>query len=282
MGLPDAQGVAQCGSCGTKVVLPSTEAAKENRNLSRYQELCIVANQAKNWADLLKYANEILEIDPRNVDGWIDKARATSWLTTSTNDRFDEVMNYLAEAGKFAPNDERVQAAYHELRDSQFNGYTYLAKKANDNPREALTMDDPFAAKRYAGEWAIKEVGHLVSALRLKPGDLPTLQNIERTSNWASRFFGIRWGSDIQEILSQAQQARGQQEAAERQMRAQQGTAQRLLELRAKLKQRQAELVKLSQKKGLFAKWNIEDVQDEIRNFTTEIKQLEAAAGRNV
>ena len=68
MGLPDAQGVAQCGSCGTKVVLQATEAAKENRNLSRYQELCKVANQAKNWEDLLKYANEILEIDPKNAD----------------------------------------------------------------------------------------------------------------------------------------------------------------------------------------------------------------------
>jgi phage terminase small subunit len=282
MGLPDAQGVAQCGSCGTKVVLPATEVARENKNLRRYQELCTVAKQAQNWGDLLKYADEILEIDPKNVDGWIDKARATSWLTTTANDRYGEAMNYLAEAGKLASNDERVLAAYHELRDFQFNWYTYLAHKTNENVQESLTMDDPFAAKRYAGEWTIKEVTYLVSALRLKPDDLPTLQTIERIGNWASRFLGIKWGSDVQEILSKVQQFRSQQEAAERQLQAQQGAAQRLLQLRSKLKQRQAELDKLNQKKGLFSKWDIEDVQNEIRKYTAEIKQLEAATGRNI
>ena len=47
MGEPDFNGLVQCSYCGTKIVLPPTETAKEQKNLARYKELCQVERQGK-------------------------------------------------------------------------------------------------------------------------------------------------------------------------------------------------------------------------------------------
>ena len=102
MGTPDSQGVSECPACHTKVIIPQSDTSKEKKNLARLKELCGIAINAPNYSDLLNIANEILEIDPDNVDGWIDKAMALSFLRPQTTiiprrhwDTFSEQEHYL-------------------------------------------------------------------------------------------------------------------------------------------------------------------------------------------
>src|SRR5258708_32248114 len=69
MDVPDQQGVSECPACHTKVIISPSDTFKEQKNLARLKELCNIAINAPNYSDLLKYANEILGINPENVDG---------------------------------------------------------------------------------------------------------------------------------------------------------------------------------------------------------------------
>src|SRR5258708_55490 len=96
--VPNKLGIVHCMYFCTKIMLASTDSAKESEALRRYIELCKVAVQAKNYVDVLQYCNKILEIDPQRVDAWIDKATATWWLTTGAHNRYDEAVRYLKKA----------------------------------------------------------------------------------------------------------------------------------------------------------------------------------------
>ena len=90
--LPDNLAVAHCMYCGGKVLLDQDSVVRETRDLQRYVELCRVAIEAKNHEEAIGYCNHILEIDPHNIEGWINKAVSTFWLTTGAHNRYDEAM----------------------------------------------------------------------------------------------------------------------------------------------------------------------------------------------
>lgn len=261
MGTPDAQGMALCGYCGTKVVVPITEDLKEKRNFLRYQELCKVAREAKSWKDLLKYSDEILEIDPKNVDGWVDKALATGCLSNLANDRFDEATGYLKQAIQLSPNYARITEAKDYLQGVQFNWYTKLALEQNTNALNFMRAG--LAGRSYAQDHSIKAMGYFVKALKVKPSDISTLNNIKIVSE-NGRKVGVTWYENVQTILAGLEQAKAKQAAAEQ-----------LRQLHEKLKKHQAELAKLKQKKGFLASLDIENVQKEIKKDLAEIGRLE-------
>src|SRR5271157_2919356 len=105
--LPDNLDVAHCMYCGTKIILEQSDMPKEKQALGRYKELCRIALESKNYNDAIKYCNNILEIDPRDVDAWIDKATTTFWLSTGEISRYDEAMGYLKRAAQLAPANKR-------------------------------------------------------------------------------------------------------------------------------------------------------------------------------
>jgi tetratricopeptide (TPR) repeat protein len=280
MEAPNQQGISECLSCHTKIIVPQSETSKENKNLSRYQELCEVAKEAKNGSDLLKYANEILEIDPKNIDGWMDKAIATSWKATPTNDCFDEAYDYLKRAREIDPSNKSITETENSIQESQFAWYIRLAHKANIKAAEMLRTRDIYAGRKYGQDWTIKAMEYYVKALRIKPDDPSTLQSTRLTGESGS-MIGITWGSEVQAILIGINQSRAQQVAAEQKVGAQQATADQLKGLYEILKQCQAELTKLKQKKGFFANWDIEDIQKEIRKVSAEIERLEKIARGN-
>ena len=72
--LPDNLGVAHCMYCGTKILLQQTDNEHERKSLERLIELKNVAIDANNMAEAIQYCNSILEIDPKNVEAWVDKA----------------------------------------------------------------------------------------------------------------------------------------------------------------------------------------------------------------
>jgi tetratricopeptide (TPR) repeat protein len=84
--------------CGQRVILQDTQAGQEKQQIARYQQLCEVALQAKNYKDLDKYAGQILELDPTDVDAWINRAHAAFAVSSAENDHSDEARKYLEEA----------------------------------------------------------------------------------------------------------------------------------------------------------------------------------------
>jgi tetratricopeptide (TPR) repeat protein len=94
--------------CGQKIVLDVPESAKEHLRISRYEELCGVALEAENYDDLARYADQVLEIDPRNASAWIYKAHVAFARSTTQQDRSEEATRYLSKAAETAPNDDRI------------------------------------------------------------------------------------------------------------------------------------------------------------------------------
>src|SRR5688572_21675077 len=154
IGAPDAHGIAQCSYCGTKVILPPTDAGKERKNLDRYRELCRAEKLAKNWNNVLKYADGILEINPRDVDAWLDKALAAGSLSNYLISRLDEALGYLNNAGELSPEDTRMTETRILVIDVQFNSYVqqalYLNRQAQDVRNMGLVLRDH--AGKYAAE----------------------------------------------------------------------------------------------------------------------------------
>jgi len=266
MGAPDLHGLVQCSYCGTKIVLPPTEANKERRNLVRYKELCQAERQAGNWSNLLKYAGEILEIDPGDVDAWLDKALASGSLSNYLVPRLKEAMGYLQKAADLSPKDERIFEIINIVLDTQFNAY---AGQASHLTEQALGMRNLGSTGReYAVKYTIESMGYFILAYKVKPDDLGNLESIYKVKeNGLS--LGIRWFDEVFDILAKAQQLKDRQAAANR-----------LNLLREKLTQRQAELAGLNRKKRrFFVNMEIEDVQREIQKIMLEIGKLESAVG---
>jgi tetratricopeptide (TPR) repeat protein len=264
MGVPDPQGVVQCSYCGTKILLPPTDATKERRNLERYRELCRSEKQAKNWKNVLKYADEILEIDPRDVDAWIDKALAAGSLSFYLLPRLDEALGYLNNASELSPDDPRLSETRNLVRDVLFNSYVQQALSLSRQAQERANMG-PWL-RDHAAKYANESMGYLLLAHRIKPDDSTNLQNVKTVSD-QGRSLGLQWNQEVQDILLKIEQAKAQQAAENR-----------LAMLRDKLSRRQAELEKLNhKKKGFFVNMEIEDVQNEIKKISLEIGKLEKA-----
>jgi tetratricopeptide (TPR) repeat protein len=262
MGVPDSQGIVQCSYCGTKIILSTTELQKENKNVIRYKELCQVARLAKNWKELLKYASEILEIDPKNVEAWLDKALAAGSVSNYLFPRLDETMGYLQKASELSPNDERIDEIKKVAQEVQFNQYTWHAVEINKSAIQMMNLRS--AGHQHAVDWTIEAMTYFILAHRIKPDDPTTLQSIKTMSN-NGKLVGIQWGQEVQDILNMIERSKKTL-----------ATTNKIKILHDKLNQRQLELAKLEGKKGLFVKMDIEDVQVEIKKLSLEIKQLES------
>ncbi|MDE3090690.1 MAG: zinc ribbon domain-containing protein, partial [Chloroflexota bacterium] len=127
--LPNNLTVAHCIYCGGKVLLDQDGVVSERRDLERYIELCRVAVEAKNNTEAIEYCNRILEIDPKNVEAWINKAVSTFQQTTGAHNRYDEAMEYLTKASQIAPDDGRIAEARKELTRQQAQWYNYLGNQ---------------------------------------------------------------------------------------------------------------------------------------------------------
>jgi tetratricopeptide (TPR) repeat protein len=112
--LPDNLGVAHCMYCGTKILLEQNANENESITLEHYIELKNVALKAKNYEEALQYCNSILEIDPKNVYAWIDKAVSTFYHITDQNS-YEKSREYLKKAEQIAPGDSRIEEVRKKL-----------------------------------------------------------------------------------------------------------------------------------------------------------------------
>ncbi len=197
--LPDNLGVAHCMYCGTKILLQQTDNEYERKSLERLIELKKVAIDANNVAEALQYCNSILEIDPKNIETWIDKAISVFRLSTVEKLRYGEAMEYLKKAEQIAPDNSRIGEVRKELTCKQgnmlnelgiveFNNGTKLYESIQ--PKHFLDVaratDD---AKAISIVHYTKGMAYLLAASDCLPDDMQILKNIAeavRVKDWVT------------------------------------------------------------------------------------------------
>lgn len=265
--LPDNLTVAHCVYCGNKILLDHEGTVQERRDLVRYKELCKVAVEAKNHDDVIRYCNSILEIDPKDIEAWIDKAVSTFWLTTGANNRYDEAMEYLAKAAEIAKDDQRIANARKELTHQQSRWYNHLgnqrwelALEIFNIHRTTYVFGDGYGKERSA-EQAVEAMNYYLTASTYAPDDIVILKNI---AHCAEFYDVVKWSDNVHsriKLLKSVQDKKNSQD--------------RLLTLRAELSNALSELSRLKTQRGFFIGNKIKDTERRIQQLQDEIATLE-------
>jgi tetratricopeptide (TPR) repeat protein len=272
--LPDNLGIVHCMYCGTKILLQQAGIVQDKSGVERYTELRKVAVEAKNYDEAIRYCNAILEIDPTNIEAWIDKAISTFWLTTGANNRYDEAMEYLRKAAQLAPHDSRVDKAREELTDSQAWWYNKLGV---DNLELAIKVRDIYQpdglsglfsisaeAKEHSREHFADAMNKFLMASTYRPNDLTILDNIstcQQKADW------INWGNQVDARIRRRDLLRAKAQAERY-----------LPELREALQSAQSLLAAQKKEKGIFVGFKIRDTEGQIQLLRAEIAEQKRIA----
>lgn len=269
--LPDNLTIAHCIYCGTKILLDQDGVVQERRDLSRYIELCKVAVEAKNHKEAIEYCNRILEIDPKNIEAWTNKAVSTFWLTTGANNRFDEAMEYLTKASQIAPDDARILSVREELTLKQAGWLHHLSEQEWKTSIQIYNIyihapewGAVEKAQKKSEEYVVKAMNHLLVASDYAPQNLKILEDLAymaRDAKW------IQWSEKVHAKIRSLEQLRAKLNAASR-----------LPKSREELQEAQLELAKLQTQSGFFVGMKINDVQNQVARLQSEIAKLEKAA----
>jgi tetratricopeptide (TPR) repeat protein len=276
--LPDNLTVAHCIYCGTKILLDQDGVVQERRDLARYIELCKVSVEAKNHKEVIEYCNRILEIDPKNIDAWINKAVSTFWLTTGAHNRYDEAMEYLAKASQIAPDDAKIGETRRELTREQVQWYCYLGNQQWEMAQKRYKSEYEYYkrlayvwpghnAKVATAQYALKAMEYYVIASNYAPDNITVLQTI---ANVASFYDVVTWGEKVHAKLRSLELLRAKINASGR-----------LPKLRRELQEAQSELAKLQTQSGFFVGLKINDVQNRITRLQSDIAKSEIDSAYN-
>lgn len=271
--LPDNLTVAHCIYCGTKILLDEEGTLKERRELERYEELRQVASDAKNHDDVIKYCNLILEIDPRNVDAWINKAVSTFWLTTQANNRFDEAMEYLNKAAQLAPEDARINDTKSQLTESQASWYSYLGAEGIKSTTRIIQIAGDSAgyyesarakALDESKDSAIKALNYYLVANRYAPDNVSILESIETI---VKLYSNVDWSETVLDKVQILKKLRAKTTAMEN-----------LSGRRAELENAKSELAKLRTQKGFLVGAKIKSAESRVNQLQQIVSGLEEIA----
>lgn len=247
--LPDNLTIAHCIYCGTKILLDQEGVVQERRDLQRYIELCKVAVEAKNDNEVIEYCNRILEIDPKNVEAWINKAVSTYWLSTVAHNRYDEAMEYLKKASQIAPDDSRIDSIQKGLTRDHVNWMVNLgnrswelASETNDIRQAENAMSYYFVALNYA------------------PDDYGILELIARL---AQAWSWVYWGDTVNMRIRQFNALVAKK---------------KLPWSKEELEVAQSKLAELRRKGSFLSGGKIKDAERRIARIQTEIAKLEKDA----
>lgn len=268
--IPSNLAVAHCVYCGNKILLEPEGSAQERGALERYVELCKVAVEAKNHNDVIRYCNSILEIDPQNIQAWIDKATSTFWLTTGLNNRYDEAMEYLNKASEIDHADTRIVDTRNKLTRQQAIWYNHLGNQKWELAldifnihRTAYLFGDGYG-KEQSQEHAVAAMNYYLRASDYAPDDVAILQNI---AHCAEFYDVVKWSDRVCEKIKTLSSL-GAKTKAE----------QRLLQVKVELENARAELARLQIQKGLFISRSIKSTEQRMCQLQAEIPPLEKAA----
>jgi tetratricopeptide (TPR) repeat protein len=262
--LPDNLGVAHCMYCGTKIILQPLDTPKEKLAIQRYKELCSTAIKSKNYTEVIQYCNSILELDPKDIDIWIDKATATFWLTSFNNNRYDEAMEYLKKAAQLSPANNRIFEVRSNLTHEQAIWYNVLGIKKCEIATMTWNNYIQISAIRAAEEskeYFVSAMEYFLTASYYAPDDVVILENIEHCSK-QNRY--IEWSNNVIEKIKTLNLIKNKKEAEES-----------LPKIRERSITLNTELDELKSGKGIFNKKKIKDLEEKIQEIKTEIAQKE-------
>jgi tetratricopeptide (TPR) repeat protein len=264
--LPDNLGVTHCMYCGTKIILQPLDAPKEKLAIQRYKVLCSTAIKSKNYAEAIQYSNNILELDPKDVDAWIDKATATFWLTSYKNNCYDEAMEYLKKAAQLSPANSRIFEVRLNLTHEQAMWNNVLGVKNSEFAAKTWNNFIQIGAARAAEEskeYFVSAMEYFLTASYYAPDDIVILENIEHCSK-QNRY--IEWSNNVIEKIKTLNLIKNKKEAEES-----------LPKIREKSIMLKTELDELKSGKGIFNKKKIKDLEEKIQEIKTEMAQKEQA-----
>jgi tetratricopeptide (TPR) repeat protein len=232
LNIPKDLKIAHCMYCGTKILLEDSKTYSENENYERYVELTKTALEVKNFNEAVYYCNKALEINTKNGELWIDKAIATFWLSSETDNRYDEAVKYLSNAEALIEDKQNVQDILTELTAQQailLNRYGLNKLEKADNHYRSLLPSIPPSqasgtgfkglvesfnnlttqlsgisqAKRESTGGYIEAMNYFVKASNYAPQDRKILKNISscaKKANWID-WSTIQGVSDKQQAL---------------------------------------------------------------------------------
>ncbi len=274
MGQPDHTGLVQCGYCGTTITYhPPTEKV-EQKNIERYLEICNSSLEGKNYDETILYANKVLEIDPKNINAWINKAVATFWFSTAARGRFDEAIGYLEKAEKYAPNDERIIQARSELTRHQAEWLIYLGNEKLDRGDELYietlqeytsgtldTVANMMKAQTRKLECYNEALNYFLLAVSHVPNDINLLKNFEDLAKREKRYYqnGI-----VNQKIQLLQVLRAKPECE-----------QKLPKLKQELQQTHKSLADLKKRNSIFDILKLDNAEDKIKKLKEEIAKCE-------
>ena len=103
-----------CVYCGSDVVVetdPRRVKIDRADELAKSTRLLETALEARNLPDVVRYADRVLEVDPDSSYAWYSKGWATCNLSTWQADRWEEGRTYLGQALQLDPNNTDAAAA---------------------------------------------------------------------------------------------------------------------------------------------------------------------------
>lgn len=264
--LPDNLTVAHCIYCGTKILLDQEGVVHERRDLSRYIELCKVAVEAKNHTEVIEYCNRILELDPKNIEAWINKAVSTFWLTTGAHNRYDEAMEYLKKASQIAQDDERVVGARETLRKKQAWWLNNLGNQQWESGVRIYKID-PYSEQRgrdASKPYAIKAMNYYLAASDLDPYDMTILGNI---TDEVKQVHWIQWSEKVYAKIKSLELLQTKRNALAQ-----------LARLNGELQKAESDLARLQTQSGFLVGGKIKDAERRIARLQTDIAKQERDA----
>lgn len=267
MGRPDHTGLVQCGYCGTTITYHPPVETVERKNIERFLELCKTALDGQNYNEVIQYANKILEIDPKNINAWINKAIAIFWLGTETNNRYEESMEYLLKAEQIDKDNPLISETRKLLLKNQCEILTYLAGKEISNGAEISNLcTDSRQAKLLSQEFYIKAMNHLLSVLQYDPTNYKHLKNIDELAS-KTNWIGIDWSIEAKKKIALFKSVEQKNNAINI-----------LPNLRKQLEENQATLKKLEAENGFFTGMKIDSTIGKIKSLKQQIAQYEQIA----
>lgn len=275
MGQPDHTGLVQCGYCGTTITYHPPVEKIERKSVERYLEICKSALEVKNYKETLEYANKVLEIDPENVDAWINKAIASFWFTTEAKNRYDEAMNYLQKAEGISSDNERIREVKQELIYQQAQWQIYLGnekiKQGDDESHFISTRYSDgliqLAARQLEAynkkmEYYLEAMNLFLTADSYIPNDVSVLENIEALVSSSKSF---NWGDAIYKKIQILQVLRSKPIAEEK-----------LPKIKKELQLVQQNLAALKKRNSLFDAFKLDAAEDKEKKLKEEIAKYEA------
>lgn len=273
-----------CMYCGTQFIVPAQP--KKTESIKTLVELCKTALKAKNYQQAIKYSGDILEIDSKNVEAWIDKALSTFMASNSVS-IYDESVVYLKKAYAIDPKHPKIKKTLDDIVTMQTNWLNKLGIKTFERAKErygqlsggissisleglaykAAAVAD---AKSETADDFLEAMNYYLLAAGYSPSNEAILQNISHLVNHAKwldweKVTGVRVNLSMLDIITTKTKAE-----------------KNLSERNKELTTTKKKLMKVKGKDGFLAGLQLKSRESKIDELNKDISKLKELANINL